>query len=89
MFKYLKRYLDEAEYAGVLRHSHIIRRVKLEFFLILRDVIALTLVAPTFSATLYATYYASSELTFREFSRLLIIFLDELNLPMSVKMMLK
>ena len=52
---YLKRCLDEAEYAGVLRHSHIIRRVKLETFLILRDVLALTLVAPAFSATLYAT----------------------------------
>ena len=54
---WLKRCLDEAEYAGVLRHSpiifchsHIIRRVKLEIFLILRDVIALALVACTMQA---------------------------------------
>ena len=62
--KRLKRYLDEAEYAGVLRHSHIIRCVKLEFFLILRDVIALTLVPSAFYATFSAAFSAWSERTF-------------------------
>ena len=59
----VKRCLDEAEYAGVLRHSHIIRRVKLETFLILRDVIALTLVPSAFYATFSAAFSASSERT--------------------------
>ena len=61
----IKRYLDEAEYAGVLRHSHIIRRVKLEFFLILRDVIALTLVPSALYATFSAAFSASSERTLK------------------------
>ena len=61
----LKRCLDEAEYAGIFCHSHIIGWVKFEIFLILHDVIALTLVPLAFYATYSAAFYTLSEPTFR------------------------
>ena len=63
--KYLKRCSDEAEYAGVFCHSHIIRRIKLEIFLILHNVIALTLVPLAFYVTYSAAFYPLSERTFK------------------------
>ena len=50
----------------VICHRHKIRGRKLEKFLILRNVIALTLVPSAFYATYSAAVYASYECTFRK-----------------------